>query len=169
MPTVNTKVYSSKQEHGVASILGWDVVSGSGARPHHVGDVESREWLGECKTHVTSGHPIVFRESVWMKIMKEAMSQCKRPVLFVDDGSQDLYRTWCMYLCTIEPYGGLHTAPILRKDGTSNISFDSEDMKRQLSELSEDGKYRYCGFTTRFGLRNVVVTDFLTFNAMFGS
>ena len=94
---MNKKEFSSKQEHAIADALGWKVVSGSGARIFHLGDVTSDLWLGECKTHTSSGNPITFNRGVWDKIRVEAMSVGKYPVLFVDDGSQKLDHTWCLF------------------------------------------------------------------------
>ena len=96
MTTKNNKVYSDKQEKLVASYLGWNLVTGSGARPNHPGDVISDEWLGECKTHTTEGHDIYFNFEVFQKIIDEASSQFKKAVLFTDDGSQKANHTWCI-------------------------------------------------------------------------
>ena len=82
------KYYSNKQETTVASYLGWSVVTGSGSRSTLPGDIQSDEWLGECKTHETTGHKIIFYHSVWTKLQDEAISKYKFPALFVDDGSQ---------------------------------------------------------------------------------
>ena len=68
-----TKEYSSVQEHKVADALGWEVVTGSGARPTVPGDVKSDKWLGECKTHTEKGQKIFFDLAVWQKISKEAV------------------------------------------------------------------------------------------------
>lgn len=93
----NKKYYSSKQENMISKLLGWSVVSGSGSRSLHPGDIVAEEWLGECKTHETSGHRITFTYSVWKKITDEAVSKFKFPALFVDDGSQNISDTWCMF------------------------------------------------------------------------
>ena len=90
------RYFSDKQERQIASELGWSVVVGSGARHLYPGDVRSVEWLGECKTHATSNKPILFDMKVWDKISKEAAARQRYPVLFVDDGSQTLSKTWCM-------------------------------------------------------------------------
>lgn len=92
---MNKKAKSAKQESTVAKYLGWQVVSGSGSRPFHVGDILCEEWLGECKTHVTSKHNIVFDLHVLNKIHDEATSKHRFPVLIVDDGSQEIEHTWC--------------------------------------------------------------------------
>lgn len=92
-----TKDYSSKQEHMIADYLGWSVVSGSGSRNFNPGDVRSTNWLGECKTHTEPQDQIVFYKSVWNKIQQEALSVFKQPVLFVDDGTQKISHTWCVF------------------------------------------------------------------------
>lgn len=92
----NTKRVSNLQESTVAAFLGWKRVKGSGARPLHPGDIISDRWLGECKTHTSPGHKLIFSFDVWDKLEAEAISQFKRPVLFVDDGSQKVAYTWAM-------------------------------------------------------------------------
>ena len=92
-----TKFYSNKQENMIANLLGWSVVSGSGAAAGHPGDISSDDWLGECKTHISPGKQIVFYSDTWSKIVEEATSKFKYPVLFVDDGSQTTYNTWCAF------------------------------------------------------------------------
>lgn len=102
---MSTKDYSCRQEHRIASALGWDVVSGSGARPCVPGDIISDDWLGECKTHVDPGKPIAFNHKVWLKICDEAAMKHRSPALFVDDGSQSLSNTWvlCYYHTISKP------------------------------------------------------------------
>lgn len=94
---MSTKDYSSKQEKMIADYLGWSVVSGSGAAACYPGDIISDEWLGECKTHMTSGNKIVFNKSHWKKICDEAFVKRRYPVLFTDDGSQKSAKTWCLF------------------------------------------------------------------------
>lgn len=91
-----TKYFSSKQEHTIADYLGWSVVVGSGARDFHPGDIISEDFLGECKTHTAPKNKITITKSVWCKIQMEAESKFKRPVLFVDDGTQSIKNTWCV-------------------------------------------------------------------------
>ena len=98
---MNKKEYSSKQEKMIAEYLDWNVVTGSGSRTTFIGDVVSDEWLGECKTHTTPGHSILFNSNVWDKISKEASSRFKYPVLFCDDGSQKVKNTFCMFPATV--------------------------------------------------------------------
>lgn len=90
------KYYSDRQEKSVARYLGWKQVIGSGSRPHHVGDVVGRNWVGECKTHTTPGHKIIFRFDIWDKLENEAMSIFRDPVLIVDDGSQQIENTFVL-------------------------------------------------------------------------
>lgn len=91
-----TKFYSSKQEHMIADYLGWDVVSGSGARAFHPGDIRSDSFLGECKTYTEVSDTIHCKYAVWDKIAAEARSVFKTPVLFLDNGSQKPEHTWCV-------------------------------------------------------------------------
>ena len=126
------KYYSSKQENMIANKLGWRVVTGSGARSTHPGDVESDEWLGECKTHESLGHKIVFYQSVWKKISDEASSKYKFPALFVDDGSQISSNTWVMFsTLPAVPYIGSNFIYTIK----NNIRFDSLDMMKNRKEL----------------------------------
>lgn len=92
-----TKDYSNKQEKEVARFLDWQVVSGSGAAACVPGDIISGEWLGECKTHVKPDQRITFKKDVWNKLCEEAIMKRRKPVLIVDDGSQKLSKTWCMF------------------------------------------------------------------------
>lgn len=107
---MTNKEASSLQEHRVASALNWQVTSGSGARAFYPGDIVSDAWLGECKTHVAIT-PVIFYWSVWNKINDEAASQFKRPVLFVDNGSQALNKTWCMTNTKLDYTGTVSLLP----------------------------------------------------------
>lgn len=94
---MSTKDFSNKQEKLIASFLDWSIVSGSGARACHPGDIIGDEWLGECKTHETPGKSIFFSQKVWEKIVDEAIAKHRKPVLFTDDGSQKIDKTWCIF------------------------------------------------------------------------
>lgn len=94
---MTNKQASDKQEKAIAKYLGWHQVKGSGSRPTFTGDVESIEWLGECKTHTTPNHKIHFDCKVWNKIVDEAAAKFRTPVYFSDDGSQDLSKTFVMF------------------------------------------------------------------------
>lgn len=91
-----TKYYSSRQEHMVADYLGWSVVSGSGARSFNPGDIRSDDFLGECKTFTKESDDVYCYNSVWSKITEEATSVMKKPVLFIDNGTQQSQNTWCV-------------------------------------------------------------------------
>lgn len=125
-----TKYYSAIQERKVADYLGWKVVSGSGSRPLYPGDIEGSQWLGECKTHTSNGHKIIFSFDVWDKISKEALSRFKSPVLICDDGSQDLNRTWCMVDVSKYVDNTTCRVTILPKDRRT-ISYKHDDLYRQ--------------------------------------
>ena len=103
MDSQTTKYYSSRQESGIATALRWSVVSGSGARSFHPGDIISDEFLGECKTHMNVQTVIHIYINVWITIMSEAQSVFRKPVLFVDNGTQQLDNTWCVIPAKIIP------------------------------------------------------------------
>lgn len=154
----SNKYYSSIQENMIASALGWKVVTGSGSRNLHPGDVISDDWLGECKTHTSPGHRIVFYASVWKKICDESAAKFKFPVLFVDDGSQDKFNTWCMFRVrpsidhTIKKY----SLPI-----GDNLSFKTE-------ELFEEVKFdKPTLFQVSWRGKVVFLSNFVDFTEMF--
>ena len=120
---LNTKIFSSLQENRIASELGWETVSGSGARPFAPGDIISENWLGECKTHMNDAKSIYFNHDVWLKIRSEATYQHRKPIVFTDDGSQSLSNTWCVCLSSSIEGNNLYIIPstlYVKK----NISFD---------------------------------------------
>ena len=82
-----TKFYSDRQEKYISNYLGWDKVTGSGARDFHPGDVKGYSWLGECKTHTQIKPTILIQRKWWHKIITEAIASHKTPVLFVDNGN----------------------------------------------------------------------------------
>ena len=129
-----TKAYSSKQENMIASLLGWEVVSGSGAAACYPGDVISDMWLGECKTHVEPGHKIFFDRKVWEKIKSEAYVKHRRPVLFTDDGTQSSKHTWCLCLKNHLEMENAIISPII-KGVNKNISFSGESQGIQAMKL----------------------------------
>lgn len=122
---MTTKATSRKQESMVAAYLGWDVVSGSGARDFHPGDIKSDDWLGECKTHMKPVDWLSFNLRVYDKIVNEAMSQMKKPIYFVDDGTQTVKGTAVLfslkYLSSKDfIYHGTHST-VVSKERQSNI------------------------------------------------
>lgn len=125
------KKCSQLQESNIAAYLGWQVVSGSGAAAGHPGDICSTGWLGECKTHVSTGHKIAFIFSVWEKICNEAGAKFKYPVLFVDDGSQKIDRTWVLFnnnLVTKPNMQVVESEDVQRYVNSSSIRFSHSDM-----------------------------------------
>lgn len=136
----NTKVFSSKHENLIASILGGNVVPGSGARPVTPGDVKADEWLAECKTHETPGHTIFFDINVWKKICDEAMAVHRKPVLIVDDGSQKEEFNWC--LCRMI---NIEQANYLTVDFPFAIKKNISAKHDKLKQFLEDKTKRYIG------------------------
>lgn len=129
-----TKDFSSVQESKVADALGWKVVTGSGARPCVPGDVRSDKWLGECKTHTEPGQRIFFDLAVWEKIQHEADVQHRSPALIVDDGSQDLNKTWVLCRAVSISYEDMAQVDpnfAIRK----NISFDHTKVADYMKSL----------------------------------
>lgn len=164
-----TKQFSSKQEHAIAYELNWDVVSGSGSRPCVPGDVIGEDWLGECKTHVSSGHPIQFMKEVWDKIKLEAMSKHRAPVLFVDEGSQRLDRTWA--LCYKH---SLQLAECLivdfNKPIRKNISFKSDEGQSYLDEAFKENAFGFLQHTiyeANWAGDEVIIMPFNAFKELF--
>lgn len=160
---LSSKYFSSKQEKMIANSLGWSVVSGSGSRNLHPGDIQSDEWLGECKTHEKPGHKITFYKSVWDKIVDEAISKYRFPALFVDDGSQTVENTWVMF--NVLPAIN-YTSCYFIYTVKTNVSFKSLDMMkhRNTLDLSEPVVY-----TLKYYRRNVYVSTLQDFITMFGS
>lgn len=155
-----TKYYSNKQEKMIANYLDWEVVSGSGARDFHPGDIKSDRWIGECKTHTSSVKKITFRKDVWIKIQNEAHSQFKLPVLFVDDGSQDIRRTWCMFPSSVAANYEPASLPIKFK---VNISFDCDKLLDY-----KDPFILYDYLETEFEVSKVGIVPLVKFKDMFG-
>lgn len=135
---MNTKLYSNKQEKMIANYLGWSVVSGSGSRDFHPGDIVDDNWLGECKTHTTLLDKVVFYRTHWDKICKEATEYMRYPVLFADDGSQRIDHTLVMLSCLNFP-DNCHTiaVPKVVKQGI-NIHVNLADFKLVYSEICKD-------------------------------
>ena len=129
----STKDFSSKQEAAIAKILGWKVVSGSGSRACHPGDIESDIWLGECKTHTEQVDHIEFRIDHWVKIFQEASSKFKHAVLFTDDGTQNLSRTWCVFSTRVTLPKIAKVFPYKKKFRT-NIKMKYDDVGKAYTE-----------------------------------
>ena len=130
-----TKDFSNVQEKQIAEYLGWKVVSGSGARCFHPGDVECDEWLGECKTHTSLQSDIKFNKSFWDKISEEASSKFKYPVLFVDNGSLNIGDTWALFNYDLVRPIQSHCIKSKNIRVRTNIIFDHIDVKSEYYDM----------------------------------
>lgn len=143
MNTDSTKYFSSKQEHLVADYLGWNVVSGSGARQFRPGDIESERFLCECKTHTSPTDKIFFNKSVWDKIKNEATSKFKTPILITDNGTQKLSDTWCIVpesiLFDVSLFE-IDGSDIVKKQGHANLNFKNSELQTKFMHI-KDTKY----------------------------
>lgn len=153
-----TKDYSIKQEKMVADYLGWECVVASGARPCHPGDIISDYWMGECKTHVTTGNRVRFNFKEWEKICDEAMSRGKFPVLFSDDGSQKDKNTWCMINTKTAPLESIPPAT------TQVISKQSLYLTSEFMEMCDNSELKILRFD--FNGRDVLVMRLSTFSSI---
>lgn len=153
MNSSSNKWFSSVQEDKIAKFLGWRVVAGSGAFAGTPGDVESDEWLGECKTHRSNSCSIYFAREVWNKIKEEAISKRKYPVLFADDGSQSGKSTWCLCLSHSVDTTGVHIKPYSRSIRT-NISFSHpeyiESIRHEKRVLSEEERIKPFAYSCKW-------------------
>jgi len=141
---MTNKEASKLQEDMVAKFLGWNVVSGSGARPFKPGDVQNEHYLLECKTHTTEQTNIVFYTKHWEKISIEARSTNKYPALVVDNGTQKSQNTWVMIPKRVLPekvfkiFGLVNTAK-----SESTITFRHEAAKSLYKAGHNDDKISY--------------------------
>ncbi len=163
-----TKYYSNKQESTLASELGWAQIGGSGAAPCAPGDIKASEWLGECKTH-TKPSSITFNYTTWKKIKEEAYSHIKKPVLFVDDGSQKSANTWCMCFAMNMNASSMVLVdfPVTVK---KNITFDHSKMTYVIKDLAKTyvGEfYQGVAFEYCWNGDKVLIMPFETFKAMY--
>lgn len=169
----STKTYSELQESRISSFLDWKRVSGSGSRPGIPGDIISEDWLGECKTHTKEGHKITFSAKVWSKIQDEASSKFKKPALFVDDGSQKLDRTWCLFPFTYTPYGldlmlkaGFSIMELPESFVRDNINFTLKQMETACKKAVGQKDSSGIIFEVRFGGMACAVCDLDTFKEL---
>jgi hypothetical protein len=157
------KIFSCKQENLLAKLLGWDVVSGSGAR-FLPGDIKNDEWLGECKTHNRPGHRIEFHLDIWRKLYREAITQLRRPVYFVDDGSQLSSKTWAM-TCWLP----IEKVKVVEYFGrvSSSVTFDDSLSKDNLFSVFNDSD-DIVVYELHFGDDTVWLTSFDMFTKIVG-
>ena len=158
------KYYSSIQEKALAEALGWQKIGGSGAAPCAPGDIKASEWLGECKTHVRA-HSIYFDADVWKKINNEAMGHNKKPVLFVDNGTQKIEHTWA--LCCAKNINQGHMVVIdFPYTVKKNITFADEAGRIRLGEAYKEFAgdfYRGIAFEYKWNDEDVLIMPFETF------
>ena len=122
-----TKYYSSIQENRIADYLGWSAVSASGARPFTPGDIKSAKWLAECKTHTSETKRITIDKSVWKKIATEAKGCFRSPVLFVDNGTQELDNTWAIFPKRLYFGDELNTVLLKFSETDKKLTFNHAD------------------------------------------
>ena len=119
----------------LAKELGWNKIGGSGAAPCAPGDIKASEWLGECKTH-TGEHCIYFDSNVWNKIKNEAQGHNKKPVLFVDNGTQQAKDTWC--LCFSKNINQMQLVNVdLPFKVRKNITFGNLEAKEVIADVGK--------------------------------
>lgn len=160
---MSTKDFSNVQEKSVAKYLGWKVVTGSGAAACHPGDIESDEFLGECKTHTKPGHRLVFDHKVWNKLCEEAVFKHRWPVLVTDDGSQSIDKTWCMILPLCVDASKLETAINLGADAAV-LRLDEEELAHSYRVFSSVHKIKV--FSYRWGSCKVYLLPLTKFKEM---
>lgn len=163
-----TKYFSAIHESVVSKFLGWSVVTGSGSRSCFPGDIISSEWLGECKTHTSPGHSILFDSSVWKKITEEAASKHRYPALFVDDGSQSIKCTWCLLpRFTLDEWSdNIKFTPYPNKFD-KHINFKHDELKAIYDEQSSDAE-ALC-FTVKFNTSDLVILPLEVFGDILNS
>lgn len=141
--TKSNKYYSNRQETMIAKYLGWGQVSGSGARPFTPGDVNSFQWLGECKTHNEERSNIMFLKIHWFKITEEARAKNKYPVLFVDNGTQESANTWIMTPLSIFDPSIVNVLDGLKNTSTkgNSLTFDYKEGKELYKKTAVAEKF----------------------------
>lgn len=127
----------------ISEYLGWKQVGGSGSRPFTPGDVNSNDWLGECKTHDTERDKIIFFKQHWFKICEEARSKSRYPVLFVDNGTQLAKNTWVMTSLGVFDPSLVNIIEGVKNTSTkgNSLTFDLSDTKDLYKQKSVDGKF----------------------------
>lgn len=168
-PVRSTKYYSSIQEDTVAKYLGWGVVSGSGSRAGKPGDISGAHFLGECKTHTQPNQKLLFDQDVWKKLKGEAQSTHRFPVLVVDDGSQKIGKTWCMFPIFIVPQYAKIVKDI-EVCKTKHLRYTIEELESKYLEgkLQLDDDVNVVVMSKKFGSDVVGITTLTDFACMFG-
>ena len=167
METKPTKYYSSKQEKQIAAALNWNLVSGSGNRIGHPGDVKGIRWLCECKTHTTVSDKIQFSNAAWKKLQTEAMSSFRVPAMFVDNGSQDLKHTWVIFPYLLVDPRNLILKPI-SVPVKVNLSFSDSDLQAMYVKSFKRYYTKLGLFSLQFGGVECGLVPFDYFKREFG-
>ena len=115
-------------------------------------------------------HPITFYTDVWKKICDEAMMKHRSPVLFVDDGSQNLDKTWVLcYEASIDKRDCLIVELSDFKKMRKNITFDRFNLTQYIHQLLADlpddvsDTYEYIILSAKWADTSVVLMPFKTF------
>ena len=89
---MDTREFSSRQEHRIAKKLGGKVVANSGATKFNKGDVVVNNILVECKTAVSPKESFSIKKE-WLKKNKEEAFEMglRYSMLAIDFGSADDY------------------------------------------------------------------------------
>ena len=132
-----TKYYSSLQEKMIADYLGWSVVTASGARHFEPGDIKSSEWLAECKTHTKETDNVVIDKEVWKKIANEARGKMRKPVLFVDNGTQELKNTWAIFPKRLYYHDDIELITPKFRDSIKKITFKHSIFFKEFSKINQ--------------------------------
>lgn len=89
---MNTREFSSKQEHRIAKIFDGKVVANSGATKFNKGDVVVSNILVECKTAVSPKESFSIKKEWLKKNKEEAFSLgLDYSMIAIDFGSEDDY------------------------------------------------------------------------------
>ena len=72
-----TRYYSKKQERSVAKIVGGKTIKNSGATMWQKGDVQTKDWLIECKTNIKPKKTITFHKEWLTKTRDETLMMNK--------------------------------------------------------------------------------------------
>ena len=159
----NNKIFSDRQERMIANYLGWKQVAGSGSRPFTPGDVNTYNFLGECKTHDTEKPTIVFLKSHWLKICEEAVAKHRFPVLFKDNGTQLAENTWVMTPLSMFNPDIVNIIDGLKNNSTkgNSVTFNLTDAKLLVKQNSVDGKFNV--FKHNWENRDLAIMPLSTF------
>lgn len=155
MTEVNNKTYSDRQEKLVAKHVNGKQVSGSGARPFAPGDVESEDWLIECKTHIEVMKTLTFKRNVWDKIKDEAIVRHRYPAYVVDDGSQKIESQYILF--------GIHNREIPDDNVTTFESVRAGNINIKIDDFTSSNQI----LKGRWVNETIYITSLLYFEELF--